>query len=103
MTPQASYFIPGSLEDTKEYIEVSDGHHIMAKQNRQVQIKVCNNNGETFIATLHNVSLEQDIWDRLCSIIQSINLGHTWLFHKEFCMVWCDDKEKNAVTLTHSA
>ena len=28
MTPEVSYFIPGSLEDTDKYIEVADGHHI---------------------------------------------------------------------------
>ena len=26
MTPQVSYFIASSLEDTDKYIEVSDGH-----------------------------------------------------------------------------
>ena len=28
MKPQVSYFIPGSLEDTDKYIEVSDVHHV---------------------------------------------------------------------------
>ena len=32
MTPEFSYFIPGSLEDTDKYIEVTDGHHVTAKQ-----------------------------------------------------------------------
>ena len=31
MTPQVSDFIPGSLEHTGDYIEVSDGHHVMEK------------------------------------------------------------------------
>ena len=34
MTPEVSYFIPGLLEDTDEYIEVLDGHHVTAKQKR---------------------------------------------------------------------
>ena len=49
MTPEVSYFIPGSLEDTDKYIEVSDGHHVTAKKG-QVQIQMCDNNGKTFIA-----------------------------------------------------
>ena len=49
MTPNVSNFIPGLLEDTDKHIEVSDIHHIMAKQKRQVQIKVYDDNGDTFI------------------------------------------------------
>ena len=55
MTPEVSYFIPGTLEDTDKHIEVADGHHVTAKQKGQVQIKMCNNNRDPFIATLHNV------------------------------------------------
>ena len=55
MTPEVSDFIPSSLEDTDKYIEVADGHHVTAKQKGQVQIKMCNDNGKYFIATLHNV------------------------------------------------
>ena len=36
MTPEVSDFIPGSLEDTDKYIEVTDGHHVTAKQKVQV-------------------------------------------------------------------
>ena len=36
MTPEVTYFIPGSLEDTDKYIEVADGHHVTAKQIGQV-------------------------------------------------------------------
>ena len=50
-------FYPRSLEDTDKYIEVSDGHHITAKQKGQVQMKMCDNNRDPFIATLHNVPL----------------------------------------------
>ena len=45
MTPEVSYFIPGSLEDMDKYIEVADGHHVTAKQKGQVQIKMCEENG----------------------------------------------------------
>ena len=64
---------------------------------------MCDNDGDPFIATLHNVLLAPDICDRLFSIIALINLGHTCLFHKGFCMVYFGAKEKNAVTLPHSA
>ena len=36
MTPEVSYFIPGSLEDTDKHIEVTDGHHVTEKQKGQV-------------------------------------------------------------------
>ena len=55
MTPEVSDFIPGSLEDTDKYIEVSDGHHVTAKQKGQVRVKMCDNKGKTFITTLHNI------------------------------------------------
>ena len=32
MTPEVSYFIPVSLEDTDKHIEVADRHHVSAKQ-----------------------------------------------------------------------
>ena len=32
MTPEVSYFIPGSLEDKDKYIEVTDIHHVTAKK-----------------------------------------------------------------------
>ena len=31
MTPQVLGFVRGSLEDTDKYIEVTDGHQVMAK------------------------------------------------------------------------
>ena len=85
MKPQVSDFIPGSLEDTDKHIEVAYGYHFTAKQKGQVRIKMCNDNGDPFIATLHNVFLEQDLCDRLFSIIALINLGHKCLFRKRFC------------------
>ena len=103
MTAQVSYFIPGTLEDTDKYIEVADGHYITSKQKLQVQIKMCDDNGDTFIAKFHNVLLAQDLCDELFSIITFMNMGHTCLFYKGFCMVYFGDKEKNLVTLPHSA
>ena len=32
ITPQASDFIPGSLEDTDKCIDVLDGHYVTSKQ-----------------------------------------------------------------------
>ena len=63
--PEVSDFIPGSLEDTDKYIEVTDGHHVTAKKKGKVRINMCDNNGDNFIATLHNVILALDICDRL--------------------------------------
>ena len=68
-----------------KHIEVADGHHTMAKQKGQVEIKMCNNNGDTPIATLHNIICAPDICDRLFYIITLMNLGHTCLFHKGVC------------------
>ena len=63
MTPELTDFIPGSLEYTDEYIEVANGHHVTAKQKGQVQIQMCDNNGNPFIATLYNVLLAPDLCD----------------------------------------
>ena len=73
MTPQVSDFIPGSLEYTDKYIEVADGNHVTAKQKGKVQIKMCKNNGYTFIATLYNILLAPDLCDRLFLIIMLMN------------------------------
>ena len=70
MTPKVSDFISGLLEDTDKHIEVADGHHVMVKQKRQVQIKICDNNGYPFIATLHTILYRQiyttDYFQLLC-------------------------------------
>ena len=65
MTPEVSYFIPGSLEDTDRYIEIADGYHVKAKQKGQVRIQMCDDNRKTFITTLYNVLLALDLCDRL--------------------------------------
>ena len=102
MTPKVSDFISGSLEDTDKYIDVTDRHHVMAKQKGQVQIQMCDDNRKYFIATLYYVLLAQDLWYKLFSIIKLMNAGHTCLYHKGFCTVYFRAKEKNAVTLPHS-
>ena len=63
---------------------------------------MCNNNRDTFIATLHNVLLAPDLCDMLFSIIVLNNLGHTCLLHKGFCTVHFGAKEKNTFKLSHS-
>ena len=98
-----SDFIPGSLVNTDKYIEVADAHHIMAKQKIQVKIKICEDNRETFIATLHSVLLKPDLYNRLFYIITLMNLGYTCLFQNDYCAVSFRDKDKNLVTLPHSA
>ena len=75
----------------------------MEKKKGQVQIKMCYDNRDTFIATLYNVLLTPNLCDMLFSIITLMNLGHTCLFHKGFFTVYFGVKEKNAVTLQHSA
>ena len=57
MTPEVSDFIPGLSEDMYEHIEFVDGHHVAAKQKVPVRIKMCKDNGDPSIATLHNVLL----------------------------------------------
>ena len=65
MTLEFTYFIPGSLEDTDKFIEVADRHHVTAKQKSQVRIKICDDNGDPFIAKLHNLFLASYLCDRL--------------------------------------
>ena len=64
---------------------------------------MCDDNGYPFIAMLHNVLLAPDLCDRLFYIIRLVNSVHTCLFHKRFCNFYNVTKEKNAVTLLHSA
>ena len=80
MTPEVSDLIPGSLQDTDKYIEVADGNHVTDKKKGQVRIKMYDDNGKPFIATLHNVRLELDLRNRLFSIITLMNSGHTCFF-----------------------
>ena len=103
MKPEVSDFITASLEDTDKHIEVADGDHVTSKQKGQVRIKMCDDNGDPFITTLHNILLVPDLCDRLFSIITLMNLGQTSLFHRGFCTVYFVAKEKNSATLPHSA
>ena len=103
MTPQVSDFILGSLEDTDKYIGVADRHYVAANQILQVQIRMCDNNGYSFIATLYNVLLAPDICYSLFLIIMLMDSEHTCLLQKWFYMVTFCDNKKNAVTLPHSA
>ena len=103
MTPEVSDFIPSSLEDRDKHIEVADGHHVTEKQKGQVQIKIYEDNGDTFIATLHNVLLTPDLCDSLFSIFRLMNLVHTCLLLKVIYTVYFGAKKKNTVTLPHSA
>ena len=103
MTRDDSDFITGSLEDTEKHIEVVDKHNVTEKQKGQVRIKICNDNGDPFISMLHNILLAPDLCDRLFSIITLMNSGYTYLFQKGFCTVYFGSKDKNVVTLTHSA
>ena len=102
MAPEVSDFIPGLLEYTDKHIEMADIHHVTGKKG-QVRIKMCDNNGDTFIATLPIVLLAPDLCNRLFPIITLINYGHACLSHKVCCTVYFREKEKNAVTLPHSA
>ena len=88
MTPHVSDLIPGSLEDTDKHIEFADGNEVPAKQKRQVQIKICDDNRDSFIATLHKIILAPDLCDRLFSIIMLMNSGNNCLSHKRFCTVY---------------
>ena len=98
MTPQFSYFIQGLLEDTDKHIEVADRHHVMVEQKGHVRIKMCNDRGDPFIATLQYVLLAPDLCDRLFPIITLMNAGHNRLFHKGFCTLYFGANDKNTVT-----
>ena len=59
MTPEVSDLIPGLLAEIDKHIQVADRHHIKGKQKVKVQINLCVNNGDDFIATFHNVLWHQ--------------------------------------------
>ena len=84
-------------------MKVSDGNHVTSNQKVKVKIKMCDDNRDTFIATLHNLILAPDICDRSFLIMTLISLGHNYLFQKGFLMVYLGEKEKKSVTLPHSA
>ena len=61
MTSDISDFIPGLLVETDKYIEVAYANFFTGKQKGEVQIKMSDNNGKTFIATLNKVLLAPDL------------------------------------------
>ena len=81
MKPQVTDLIPGSLGYTERHNEFADGHQIATKQKGQVQIKLCDDNGNPFIVTLRNVFLAPDLCDILFSIIMLMYLEHICLFY----------------------
>ena len=101
-TPHVSYFILGSLEDTDKYIQVAGGNHVMAKEKIKVQIKMCNDNGDTFILTFQNLLLAPYLCNRLFSISRLMNLVYICSFKKGFCTFYFGDMVKNAVNFPHS-
>ena len=54
MTPYISGFIPVSLVETYKYTEFVDGYFFTAKQTREVQIKMRDDNLKPFIDNEHN-------------------------------------------------
>ena len=64
---------------------------------------MCDDNGDQFITTLHNVLLAPDLCNGLFSIITLMNSGHTCIFHKGFCTIYFRGTENIAVTLPQSA
>ena len=62
-------------------------------------MKMCNNNGDPFIVTLHNILLAPDLCDRLFSIIMLMNSGQTCLFQKGFRTVYFGAKDKIEVNM----
>ena len=65
MTTQIFDLIPGSLEDTDNYIGVAGGHYLTAKQKGKVRIRMCEENRYPLISTLKSVLLSLDLCNRL--------------------------------------
>ena len=63
MTPEISNFIPVLLVEIDKCIEVTDGNFVTAKKTGEVQIKMCDDNGKPFIATLYNILFTPDLCD----------------------------------------
>ena len=93
MTPQVSDFIPESLYYMDKYIAVAYVQYIKANQKGQVQMIICDDNGNNFIVKLHNVSLAPNICAGLFFIILLISLVLACLFHKVFCTMYFGDKK----------
>ena len=79
------------MVETYQYIEFVDGYFVTAKQTWEVQMKMRDDNGKHFIFTLYNVLFTLDLCNKLFSIIELMNLGNTWLFHKGVFTVFFSD------------
>ena len=103
MTPGISDFIPGLLGETDKYIKVAYEHFVTAKQSGEVQIKMRDDNGKLFIATLYDVLLAPDLCDRLFIIIKLMNLVQNCLFHKGFARFYSVIKTERGDITAHRA
>ena len=62
MMSEVSDFILCYLEDTDKHIKVADRHHVTERKKVKCGIKkVCDNNGDAFIATLDKILLALDL------------------------------------------
>ena len=69
-TPDIFYFILGSFLERDKYIEFADGNFVTEKQTGEVQIKISEDNGKPFIATLCNVLFTPDLCDLLFPLLR---------------------------------
>ena len=61
MAPEIQDFIPGPFAETGKYIEDVYENFFTVRQTVEVQIKMCDDNGKSFITTLFNVILAPDL------------------------------------------
>ena len=73
------------------------------KQKGQVQIKMCDNDMNTFIATVKNILLAPDSCDKIFLIIMLMTSGNTCLFQKGVLHYILWSKGDNSVTLPYIA
>ena len=99
MTPEFSDLLQVHYKIRINILKLRTDITSQRRKKGQVRIKICDDNGDPFIATLHIVLLAPDLCEKLFSIITLMNSGHNCLFHKGFCTVYFGSKENNAVTL----
>ena len=75
---------------------------ILSQKKGEVCIKICDDEGKPFTATLYNVLLAPYLCDGLFYIITLMNLGQNYLFHGGYCTVLFSDNQQHAVKLPHS-
>ena len=73
MTLDISDFVPRSLVEKDEYIEVADSI-FNRKKTGKVQINMHDDNGKPLITTFYNVIFDPDLCDRLFFIVTLIHL-----------------------------